>query len=34
MEGRDLRKMYKSMFRVDRVDGEFEVFSADKTVIW
>ena len=33
MEGWELRKMCKSMFRVYRVNSEFEVFSAAKTVI-
>ena len=33
MEGWELCKIYKSMYRVNRVNSEFEVFSADKTVI-
>ena len=33
MEGWELRKIYKSMFRVYRVNSEFKAFSADKTAI-
>ena len=33
MEGWELRKMYKSMFNVNRVRSEFEVCNADKTVL-
>ena len=33
MEGWELRKIYKSMFRVNRVNSEFKAFSADKTAI-
>ena len=33
MEGWELHKIYKSMFRVYRVNSEFKAFSADKTAI-
>ena len=33
MEGWELRKMYKSVFRVDCFKSKFEVFSADKILL-